>query len=294
MEHYLSYAKFNLYLAVLHRRGDGYHEVDTVLQSIDLADELTFEPLSEPQLEVSCDDPEIPTGPQNLVWKALTLIAKRAPRDRPSMLGMRVNIRKRIPTEAGLGGGSSNAACALCAANTLWNIGLEDDVLEGLGAELGSDVPFFIRGGTQRCRGRGEKLTVIEPLKESNWVVVKPGWANPTGDIYKALRTILTPVKPDIRIILQSLAKRDLAGIVEHGFNDLERPARAVQPEAVAVTDTMFKCGLTGVRLAGSGSAFVGFCPEDELTDRIRQEGRRQGWRVFLVKPTGRGWIRPR
>jgi 4-diphosphocytidyl-2-C-methyl-D-erythritol kinase len=287
---YLSYAKFNLYLAVLGRRADGYHEIDTVLQTVDLADRITFEVTAAGNLTVTCEDPEVPAGEQNLVYRALERLRSAShPRAAHAGRGMRVRIEKRIPAEAGLGGGSSNAACALVAGNRLWDLGLSEEALESLGAELGSDVPFFIRGGTQRSRGRGERLSPLPALPASSWIVVKPPWANPTWQVYQAVRSALTPERANIRIILQSLAKRDLAGIVETAFNDLEEPARALQPEAGAVADRMFALGLTGVRLAGSGSAYVGYCPVPELAGRIQREGRRRGWRVFPIQPMGRG-----
>ena len=291
MQHkYKSYAKFNIFLALIQKRADNYHELDTVLQSIDLSDDLVFEPLDVNRLDVTSDGEGVPSGPENLVWKALALIQALCDIKR----GMRVRITKRIPARAGLGGGSSNAACALSAANSIWQVGLDPKTLEGIGAEIGSDVPFFIRGGTQRCRGRGEKLTPVTDLPESLWIVIKPKWDLPTALVFNRVRSILTPRTAAISITLESVAKRNLPGIVENGFNDLEDPARELQPKLAGLRQWMREQGLTGVRLAGSGSACIGYCPRIDVAKRIMEGCGQLGWTVYPVKPVRRGWTEVR
>jgi 4-diphosphocytidyl-2-C-methyl-D-erythritol kinase len=283
MRAFLSYAKFNLYLAVLGRRPDGYHEIDSVLQSVSLADRLTFTPLEDPRLELHCDAPGIPTGAGNLIVRALERLRSRG----GVRAGMRVVLEKRIPAMAGLGGGSSNAACALAAGNLVWSTGLPEEAL----AELGSDVPFFLRGGAQRCRGRGERLDPLTPIPASDWILVKPPWGHATRDVYALTAKELTGERPDVRIMLESIAKRDLPGIVGLGFNDLEGPAREITPQADDLRRRLAAAGLQGVRQAGSGSAWVGWCPDPVAARRVRSEGRRRGWAVYRVRPTERGWI---
>ena len=287
MRRFVSYAKFNLYLAVLGERPDGYHEIDTVLQSISLGDELVFRPLDEPRLEVECEDAGIPSGPGNLVWRALCLLREQC--GVPG--GMWARLRKRIPARSGLGGGSSNAACTLAAANLIWDLGLGEQELERLGARLGSDVPFFIRGGTQRCMGRGERLEAQAPLPDSDWLIVKPRWELSTADVYARVRSPLTLRRAQVSMILRSIAKRELPPVVEEGFNDLEGPAGECQAQAARLKAWLSEAGLAGVRLAGSGSAWVGYCPDPETAWRVKSEGRNRGWVVLKVKPTGRGWI---
>ncbi len=287
MRRFISYAKFNLYLAVGRRRSDGYHEIDTVLQTIDLADELSFEPLESGHLDVICPDPAVPGGPENLVHRALELLRDRSGVEE----GMRVVITKRIPPEAGLGGGSSNAACALAAGSLIWGLGLRADELEAMAADIGSDVPFFIRGGTQRCRGRGEICERLEPLPDSVWVVVKPAGGLSTTEVYGLFRSPLTQNRQEVRMILESVAKRDLPTVVEMGFNDLEGPASEIQPTVARLTAWMRTAGLTGSRLAGSGSAWVGLVSDPEAVRRAELDGFPSGWRVFRVRSTDRGWI---
>jgi len=282
----VSYAKINLYLAVLGERPDGYHEVDTVLQSVSLCDRIDFEPLVEPLLRVTCAARGVPSGRENLVWKALSLLRER----HEGTGGMRVAIHKRIPPRAGLGGGSSNAACALCAGNRIWGLGLSDVDLEQLGAELGSDVPFFIRGGTQQCLGRGEKLRHLTEIPDSLWVIVKADNELATAAVYAGFRTRLTERTCKPSMLLGALAKRDLSGVVEGLFNDLEDTAVELQPEVAKVKVWMGQLGLGGVVLAGSGSAWVGQCPDSRMAALIEREGRARGWHVYLVEPTRRGW----
>lgn len=286
MERWLSFAKFNVYLAVLGRRGDGFHDLDTLLQSVSLADTLTCETLAGTAIEVTCDDPSVPEGPGNLVWRAVALLQER----RGVRRGLRVHIAKRIPPQAGLGGGSSNAACALVAADRLWRLGLTVEELERLAAEIGSDVPFFVRGGAQRARGRGERLAPCLSLPHSIWVIVKPRFGLETARVYGQFSPRLTSREAQISMVLENLAKRDLVGVAESMFNDLESAAQCVRPQAGEVRSWMTGCGMRGVVLAGSGSAWVGHCPQACEAAQIEAAARRQGWQAWRVEPVKRGW----
>lgn len=287
MRTFLSYAKINLYLALKGARPDGFHELDTVLQSVDLADELAFETSPEGELSVYSDMPGVPSGSENLVWRALDLLRRRTgKRD-----GMTVRLTKRIPPRAGLGGGSSNAACALAAANLIWELGLPDPTLESWGGELGSDIPFFIRGGTQRCRGRGEILEPLTPLPDSQWVIVKPPWDLSTAEVFNNAGSFLTLNSSKVRMILKSIAKRDLPTVGEDGFNDLEDSAIDLEPGATELVAALGRAGLVGIRLAGSGSSWVGWHRGTTRFVEIEAAARDYGGSVFLVRPTGRGWI---
>ena len=162
-----AYAKVNLTLEVLGRRDDGYHEVVSIMQTVDLADEIDLEPAE--RLSVDCDDPSL-RGEANLAWRAAVSLAGRAGMEPQAQ----VFIRKRIPTGMGLGGGSSDAASVLVGLNHLWELGLSAPELEEIAAELGSDVPFFIRGGTALAQGRGEALTPLPSLEGLGLLLVCP------------------------------------------------------------------------------------------------------------------------
>ncbi|KKZ14455.1 MAG: hypothetical protein TH68_04770 [Candidatus Synechococcus spongiarum 142] len=149
-------AKVNLHLAVLGLRDDGFHELAMVMQAIDFCDELMLEPHSG--LQLHCEGLEVANDHTNLVMQAAQLLRKAFPQ---RQLGARIHLRKRIPLKAGLGGGSSNAAATLVGLNKLWALGLPTEELKVYGAQLGSDVPFFIAGGAQLCFGRGERLEPV-------------------------------------------------------------------------------------------------------------------------------------
>lgn len=163
----LAYAKLNLTLEVLGRRPDGFHEVKTVLQTIDLADRLTFEP--HERVELRGNRPEL-AGPDNLVWQAAQELQTLA----GCRQGARITLEKAIPVAAGLGGGSSDAAATLLALNQLWDLGLSRETLEGVAARLGADVAFFLYGGTALAEGRGEKITPLAPFPPTTFLLVHP------------------------------------------------------------------------------------------------------------------------
>ena len=156
-------AKVNLHLEVLGLRSDGFHELAMVMQSIDLADCLQFTNTADAQLTLRCDDSSLSTGADNLVLKAAELLRSRSGF---SELGVSMHLEKRIPIGAGLAGGSSDGAAALVGLNALWGLGYTPAALESMAAELGSDMPFCVAGGTQLCFGRGELLEPVAPTTE--------------------------------------------------------------------------------------------------------------------------------
>ena len=162
-----AYAKINLTLEVLGRRPDGYHDVRTVLQTIDLADILNITPASH--LKMECSAPEL-GNEDNLVWKAADALRRATRCDK----GAEIRLEKHIPVGMGLGGGSSDAAAALKALNSIWGIHMDDPGLQSIAASLGSDVPFFLRGGTALGEGRGEMMTELHPLPQLRMVLCCP------------------------------------------------------------------------------------------------------------------------
>ncbi|MFH1144041.1 MAG: 4-(cytidine 5'-diphospho)-2-C-methyl-D-erythritol kinase [Candidatus Eisenbacteria bacterium] len=287
MRRFRAFGKFNLCLGVLGKREDGYHEIDTILQSISLADDLFCEPLASAELIVECEAAGVPSGRANLAWKALELL-----RDRYGVrAGLKIRIEKHIPAQAGLGGGSADAACALAAADRIWGLGREPSELEAVAADVGSDVPFFIRGGTRRCRGRGERTEAVEGLPPSRWAIIKPPWGLGTAEVYGGVGSGLTADESRINMVQSCLAKRDLSGVLAWMFNDLESAAMSVRSEAGEIKAWMLDLGMVGVVLAGSGSAWVGRCPKGLPAHRVRREAEGKGWRAFEVETSNQGWI---
>ncbi len=177
-----AYAKLNLTLEVLGRRPDGFHQVKTILQTISLADRITFEP--HPQLELHCNLPEL-SGPDNLIWRAAQALQALT----GCQAGAKIALEKVIPVAAGLGGGASDAAATLLALNQLWGLGLSPKALEEVAAALGADVPFFLYGGTALAEGRGEVISPLPPLPATSFLVVHPPLVleGKTARLYAAL-----------------------------------------------------------------------------------------------------------
>jgi 4-diphosphocytidyl-2-C-methyl-D-erythritol kinase len=178
------HAKFNLHLGILGRRADGYHDVETVLQTLALHDTLTCEAYDGP-FSLCCDRSDVPVDASNLVWRAASLLAEVT--GRGAMADARITIEKRIPMQAGLGGGSADAAAALIALTRLWQLDVEPHTLHAIASRLGADVPFFLDGGTALGTGRGDALRPLPDFPASAVLVVMPPCGVPTADAYRWL-----------------------------------------------------------------------------------------------------------
>ena len=179
-----SFAKINLDLRILGTRPDGYHDLKTVFQSLALFDTVSVSVRRGP-LVVTCDEPDIPTDQRNLVWKAASLLHRVATGKSSVPRDIAIDLRKRVPSEAGLGGGSSNAAMTLLALNTLWKLKLELATLSRIGARLGADVPYFLVGGTSLGLGRGDDIYPLADMPPVHVVILRPGFGVSTADAYK-------------------------------------------------------------------------------------------------------------
>lgn len=269
-----AYAKVNLTLAVGEKRLDGYHEVVSVMQRVSLHDTLTAEQTRE-GITLTCSDPALPSGEENLAHRAASLFF----RETGIAGGAALTLEKRIPSQAGLGGGSSDAASALLALRKLYAPALSDTELETMAAALGSDVPFFIHGGTQLATGRGEVLSPLPPLTDGWFVIVKPTESFSTPAMYRRLDELspaCTPPLPPLQGGLPALA----AGL----FNRFE----AAIPAGSAVWDIKARLAAYGALaslLSGSGSAVFGLF-DTETAARAAVEALRPAWpEIFLARP---------
>lgn len=269
-----AYAKVNLTLAVGEKRPDGYHEVVSVMQRISLCDTLTAEQTRE-GITLTCSDPALPSGEENLAHRAASLFF----RETGIAGGAALTLEKRIPSQAGLGGGSSDAASALLALRKLYAPALPDTELETMAAALGSDVPFFIHGGTQLATGRGEVLSPLPPLTDGWFVIVKPTESFSTPAMYRRLDELppaCTPPLPPLQDGLPALA----SGL----FNRFE----AAIPAGSAVWDIKARLAAYGALaslLSGSGSAVFGLF-DTETAARAAVEALRPAWpEIFLARP---------
>ena len=260
-------AKVNLFLEILGKRDNGYHEIETIMQEIDLADSLQFEETQE-GVTLECNDKNIPANQDNLVCKAANLILEECGIKK----GVLINLEKNIPVGAGLGGGSSDAATTLKALNSLWKVGLNNEELMGFAAKLGSDIPFFINGKTALCRGRGELITPVEVRNRMDYIILFPRVHISTETIYKNLKIDLTKKRKDVSFFLDALKYSEVASISKLLFNRLEEIIFATYPDLLQVKSTLESFDFCGLSISGSGSAFFGLCNDRHQAEVIKSK----------------------
>lgn len=243
-------AKLNLFLEVLRRRDDGFHDLESIFLEIDLADELTAESAPESTLELTNSGIPVPVDETNLILRAARLLQERT----TVSAGARIHIHKRIPLGAGLGGGSSDAAAALQLLDRVWGLDLGAKELAGFAALLGSDVPFFLTGGTCLCQGRGERVVPLDVTPELEFVLVLPPWGISTPAAYGALAgSELGTV--DVSPFLSALRSGDADGIGKHSFNRFEQVVHKVEPRQGDLLEELRRRDDLVARMSGSGSS---------------------------------------
>ncbi|HEX5884840.1 MAG TPA: 4-(cytidine 5'-diphospho)-2-C-methyl-D-erythritol kinase [Pyrinomonadaceae bacterium] len=282
-----SFAKINWYLQILGKRADGYHEVLTVLQTVSLHDDLTFELRDDGEIVLSCDDPEIPLDASNLIVKAALELQSHL----NCKLGADIKLIKRIPTRAGLGGASSNAAVTLMALNTLWDTRITAPDLISISSGLGADVRFFLEGGRGIATGIGADVSWIVDDAREPLIIVTPNARVSTANAYASLNAgSLTTSKSD-PILSSSLAERFSADSRQWPLrNDFERVIFEIEPEIERAKMALLEAGARGALLTGSGSSVFGIFDNETARDRALNNLRREvGWRVFPCDTVTRG-----
>jgi 4-diphosphocytidyl-2-C-methyl-D-erythritol kinase len=242
-------AKINLILKVLGKRDDGFHEIASLMQRIDLHDDMSFA-LAGQGIALRCTGIPVPENSKNIVYRAAELFMQKT--GRPS--GVSIEIEKRIPTAAGLGGGSSNAATTLLALNELTSAGLDRDTLMAMGASIGSDVPFFIYGKAAWAFGRGERLEAAENIPPISLLVCNPGVPLATAEVYGNLRIGLTN-EPIQYTIPRLQTVQQVARALE---NDLEEVSESLCPAIRDLKTSLADLGALGVLVSGSGPTVFG------------------------------------
>jgi 4-diphosphocytidyl-2-C-methyl-D-erythritol kinase len=217
-------------------------------------------------VRLKCNDKNIPSDENNLVCKAANLILNECGIKK----GVLISLEKNIPVGAGLGGGSSDAATTLKALNLLWKIGLNDAELMHFAAKLGSDVPFFIKGKTSLCSGRGEKITPVEVKSEMNYLIIFPHINISTTMIYRNLKIDLTKKIIDVSFFLNALKHHKAAGISKLLFNRLEEVIFTTYPDLLDVKKVLGHYDFCGLSVSGSGSAFFGLCKDRQQAEAIK------------------------
>lgn len=251
-----AHAKINLYLDVIGRRPDGYHDIETIFHSIGLHDEIYLRKRSDRQIIVRCEHPAVPSGPGNLAYRAAKILLDST----PDLNGVEIRIVKRIPVASGLGGGSADAAAVLCGMNMLFDVGLTQTDLMKLGIQLGADVPFCILGGAAFGEGIGEILTPLPALEDAWILLANPGFEISTAWVYGQVNLSLTPPKKNVTILTRYLRSGALSSVARHLYNGLEVPVFSKHPVIAEIKLRLDRCpGSFGVLMSGSGATVFAF-----------------------------------
>ena len=262
-----SYAKVNLFLEVLGKRSDGYHEIESLIQEISLCDNILLEDRLR-GITILCPNKKvnIPSNHNNLAYKAANLLMAKFSIKK----GIAITIDKKIPVGSGLGGGSSNAASVLKGLNQLWNIGLKNAQLQELGAEIGSDVPFFINGKAALVKGRGVKINTCFTMPKIWLILAIPNVSVSTKWAYGRLDGELTKNINSAK--LPRLKKLQAKDIMNNLFNRLEGVVFREYPLIKTIKEKMIACGASGALMSGTGSAVFGVASSKDNAYKIAEK----------------------
>jgi 4-diphosphocytidyl-2-C-methyl-D-erythritol kinase len=291
-----SYAKVNLGLEVLGTRSDGYHELRTLFQTIDLHDEITLRPRPR-DITIECDHPGVPRDETNLAWRAAESLRRHA----KVASGVAIRLEKRIPVAGGLGGGSSNAAAVLMALNRLWRLDLSPDDLHRLARRLGADVPYFLVGGTALGLARGDEIYPLRGQVKGHVVLVDPGRPVSTAAVFARVDAGLTPRENSYTIF--RFVSRDLEGAEAFPLlsNDLEQAALEEAPDLARtvgrIRGALVREGALLAALSGSGSSYFGLFDDPQRARRAHAALTSQGFAVHRCRTLSldqyrRAWTR--
>lgn len=271
-------AKLNLFFEIHSKRSDGYHDVCSLCCPISIYDTLTVEPQDSPEITLICEQDntkkttdDIPTGTENLIVKAMELVRKRY----GVKNGCRIRLVKRIPSQAGMGGGSSDAATAIRLAGDVWNLRLSPGEMLALGAELGSDVPLFFVNGMSIGLGRGELVAPIDSAPRLDFVIVKPPEGISTAEAFRACRMPRTEERRSPERLVRGLQNGNHNEIAAGMFNRLEATARQLCPTIARLSELFEELDCPAHQMTGSGTAYFALCHNEkqaqQLASRLRQ-----------------------
>ena len=277
-----AYAKLNLTLDVLAKREDGYHDIKSVMQAISLRDDIEIDIGTGKPWNILCDKEHIPTDESNLAWKAAKLFFETIGKD-PD--GVEIRITKRIPVEAGLGGGSADAAAVLRALNRHYDMPLSLPALAELGAQVGSDVPFCVLCGTAMVEGRGDRIRRLPDLPDCIFVVCKPDFSVSTPVLYRKLDEKIIGKRPDHQAMESALLAGDLEKVVTSAYNVFDPVVTEEHLELNYIKSVMNSYGAVGMQMTGSGSAVFGICSNFENAAVICNMLKDNYPQVYIAKP---------
>ena len=266
-----AHAKINLYLNVVGKREDGYHNLETIFHSIGLHDDVIISKQEAKNITVRCEHPAVPCDSRNLAYQAAQLLSNAV----GGIGGIAIDIHKRIPVAAGLAGGSANAAAVLHGVNELFRLGLTQEILMHFGAQLGADVPFCLHGGAALGLGIGDQLTRLPALPDLPLLLLNPGIEVSTAAIFKKLNFPLTTREKDSIIIRTYIEKGDLLSIGKNLYNLLEVPVFSKHPEIAALkTELSTQSGCCGALMSGSGATLFAMMHDSEAARQSKSHFR--------------------
>jgi len=281
-----AYAKVNLFLEVMGKRDDGYHEIDTVMQTISLFDIIQISPGRKDNI-LHCDSHiRVPKGDGNIVIKAVKLVQNVFGIEE----GVEITLKKRIPVGGGLGGGSTDAAATLIGLIEFWNLKCSRKTLVEMASSLGSDVVFFLKGGTARATGKGEKVESLSNLPSCFFLVAIPEFSIPTEWVYQNFNLGLTKSKKSGKLFCFLIEKQDLTQIGRNLFNRLEEVVLPNYPDLEEIKTSMGKDGSLGSLVSGSGACVFGLFEERLRAENFSKEFQKKGVRTVLTQTVKKGW----
>ena len=282
-----AYAKINLTLDVTGRRPDGYHTLDTIMQSVSVWDEVEIKKTSKPGIRVFCNREYLPVDTKNTAFRAAQYFFEHCG---ITGQGLAINIRKYVPSRAGMGGGSADVAAVLRCLRTLYAPELPRSALEEIGLAVGSDVPFCVHGGTCLAEGRGEVLTDLPPLPACAIVLCKPDFGLPTPELFTRVDGADLGKRPDASAMAEALARGELAAVTGCLGNVFERVLTGEEGADIrAIQAALLDCGALGAAMSGSGPTVFGLFDREDLA-REAWEGLRALYRdTFLTRTSGEG-----
>jgi len=274
-----AYAKINLGLKVLGKRPDGYHNILTVMQTVSLHDTLTVSETGG-EISLACSHPDVPAGPSNLAYQAALALKRESGMDK----GVHIELEKRIPVGAGLGGGSSDAAAALRALPNLWRVDVAPSKLSDIALSLGADVPFLLSGGTAVARGRGEELQYVDRPERSVYLLVYPGFGVSTRWAYGQVeKRGLTGESEYVKFVLSGIAEPSWSSKLHRCLeNDFEQIVGESYPQTLQIKAQLLELGALAASLSGSGSTVFGVFEAEEAARRVAPSFQNEASRVFV------------
>lgn len=277
-----AYAKLNLTLDVLGKREDGYHDLQSVMQTISIRDDIEIDIGTGKPWRLLCSDETLPTDERNLAWKAADVFCRTMNRD-PD--GLEIRIVKRIPSGAGMGGGSADAAAVLRVLNRHYGEPLSVLALAELGAQVGSDVPFCVLGGTAMVEGRGERLRKLPDMPDCIFVVCKPDFSVSTPELYEKIDRVAIPQRPDNRAMETALLAGDLGAVAENLCNVFDPVVTSEHLELNYIKSICHSYGALNQQMTGSGSAVFAILPNFEYAAVVCNMLKDNYPKVFIAKP---------